>query len=77
MKIYGYQKDKEDLLELKEVSILTTIKELETLINFLKVTKVEHSKIIDEVEMCHSHFKDWNVEFKGEYSDFIIVTSKE
>jgi hypothetical protein len=79
MKAFGYQKDKNKLLELREVSILTTIKELETIIKFLQYTKDAHSKIIekDEIvrdELIHSHFRDWNKNFEKGSSDFIVGT---
>lgn len=75
MKVFGYQKDSENLIELKEVSFQTNIKELDKIIRFLQQVKEDHSKINGEVELCHSHFRDWDVEWRSGSTDIIIVTT--
>lgn len=77
MEVFGYQKDSENLIELQEVSFQSDIKELDKIIKFLQKVKEEHSKIIGEVEICHSHFRDWDVEWKAGSTDFIVVTTSK
>ena len=83
MKVFGYQKDKknlveEDLMELREVSFLSNIEELEKLITFLQEIKTQHSKLankfINETDLCHSHFRDWDTSWETGSVDVIIVT---
>jgi len=74
MEIYGYEKNGEDLLRLKEASILCSIKELESIIDFLQDIKKEHERYIDATEMNHSHYRDWDKKWKKGSPDFIIVT---
>jgi hypothetical protein len=75
MKVFGYQKDSEDLIELQEVSFQCNITELDKVIQFLQNVKEQHGKVIDEVELCHSHFRDWDVEWKADSTDIIVVTN--
>lgn len=77
MKVYGYQQGEKKLIELREVSFQTTVSELEKIIEFLQDVKIQHSKVIDEVELCHSHFRDWNVEWKPDSADIIVVTTSD
>lgn len=74
MKIFGYQKDSEDLLKLEEVSIQCSIGELENIISFLDKVKREHGTVEGRTDMCHSHFRDWNPTRKKGEPDIIIVT---
>jgi len=74
MEIYGYEKNGEDLLKLKEASILCSIKELESIIDFLQDIKKEHERYIDATEMNHAHYRDWDKNWKKGSPDFIIVT---
>lgn len=74
VKVFGYQKDSENLIELQEVSFQTDITELDKIIKFLQNVKEQHSKVIGEVELCHSHFRDWDDEWKPGSTDFIVVT---
>lgn len=75
MKVFGYQKDSEDLIELQEISLQSDITELDKIIKFLQNVKEQHSKVIDGVELCHSHFRDWDVEWKPGSTDIIVVTT--
>lgn len=75
MKVFGYQKDSENLIELQEVSFQSDIKELDKIIKFLQDVKEDHSKIIGEVELCHSHLRDWDIEWKVGSTDIIVVTT--
>jgi hypothetical protein len=77
LKVYGYQKNIEDLIELQEVSFQSDIKELDKLIKFLQEVKEQHSKINGEVELCHSHFRDWDIEWKAGSTDIIVVTTSK
>ena len=77
MKIFGYEKDRDDLLELEEVSLQCSIEELDKFIDFLHNVKKEHSTIVNKVEFCHSHFRDWDVTWKKGEADIIIVTEFE
>ncbi|OZM57721.1 hypothetical protein CIB95_04975 [Lottiidibacillus patelloidae] len=75
MKVFGYQKDSEKLMELEEVTFQTDIKELDKIIKFLQVIKEQHSKVNGEVE-CHSHFRDWDDQWNDNSTDLIVVTTK-
>ena len=75
VKVFGYQKDSENLIELQEISFQCSITELENIIKFLLNVKEQHTKVIDEVELCHSHFRDWQVEWKPGSTDIIVVTT--
>lgn len=74
MKLFGYQRDGDKLLELEEVSIQCDIKELEQIIHFLSKVKEEHAAVANMTSMCHSHFKDWNPAWQNGEADIIIVT---
>ncbi|MFT9497618.1 hypothetical protein [Anaerosolibacter sp.] len=77
MKVFGYQKDGEELIELQEVSFQSDIRELDKIIEFLQEVKEHHSKVIGEVELCHSHFRDWDVGWKAGSTDIIVVTTSK
>ncbi|WP_300304554.1 hypothetical protein [Anaerosolibacter sp.] len=77
MKVFGYQKDSEELIELQEVSFQSDIRELDKIIEFLQEVKEHHSKVIGEVELCHSHFRDWDVGWKAGSTDIIVVTTSK
>ena len=55
MKIYGYKKESDDFIELKEVSIECSIDTLDKVIDFLKQTRKLHNSVKDKTEICHSH----------------------
>lgn len=74
MKIYGYKKDNEDLIELSEISIMSNISELKNLLNYLQDVIQEHSTVVREAELCHSHLRDWCERWKDGQPDIIIVT---
>jgi len=75
MKVFGYEKDSENLIELQEVSFQSDITELDKIIKFLQSVKMQHSKVNGEVELCHSHFRDWDAEWKSDSTDIIVVTT--
>lgn len=77
VKIYGYEKDSDELLVLKEISLLCSIEELDKLICFLQTAKSEHNKVKNESPMCHSHFKDYDMTEESGQPDVIIVTKNE
>ena len=77
VKVFGYQNDSEELIELEEVSFKGNIRELDKLIKFLQQAKEQHSKVIGEVEMCHSHYRDWDTEWNPGTTDIIVVTTSK
>ena len=77
MKIFGYQKSNDDLLKLNEMSIQCDLDELEKIINFLKTVKKEHASVVGKIDMCHSHFRDWDKTWRKGEPDIIIVTNLE
>jgi len=77
MKAFGYQKDSEELIELQEVSFQTDIEGLDKLIKFLQKVKEQHIKVIGKSEICHTHFRDWDVDWKADSTDIIVVTTSK
>lgn len=77
MKVFGYQKGSEELIELQEVSFQSNIVELDKLIKFLQEVKEQHSKVTGEARLCHSHFCDWDVDWKAGFTDIIVVTTSK
>lgn len=75
MQIYGYQKDVDTLINLEEVSLQCTLEELDDIISFLTKSREEHANVIEKTSMCHSHFRDWNSEWKQGNPDIIVVTT--
>ena len=73
MKVFGYQKDSEELIELQEVSFQANIKELNKIITFLQNIKEQHSKLAGKGELCHSHFRDWYVEWQGLVQQILLL----
>lgn len=74
MKVFGYQENNDRLLNLEEVSIKCTINELQKIIGFLNKVQNEHINVMNKTDMCHSHFRDYDTEWKAGEPDFIIVT---
>jgi flagellin-specific chaperone FliS len=74
VKVFGYKNDSEELIELEEVSFQSDIEELDKIIKFLQEVKEQHSKVIGETELCHSHFRDWDVDWKAGSTDIIFTT---
>ena len=77
MKAFGYQKDSDELIELEEVSFQSDIEGLDKLIKFLQEVKEQHMKVIGESELCHSHFRDWDDDWKSDSTDIIVVTTSK
>lgn len=77
VKVFGYQRDSEILIELKEVTFQADIKELNKIIKFLENVRKEHGKVIVKEELCHSHFCDWDIEWKPGAADIIVVTGSK
>lgn len=75
MKVFAYQKDSENLIELQEVTFQSDIKELDKIIKFLKNVKEQHGKVTVKGGLCHSHFRDWDVEWQANSTDIIVVTN--
>lgn len=74
MKIFGYQKDGQELLELREATIACKgLDELDKIIDFLIEARKEHTFGAESMSpMCHSHFRDWDSTWKKGDPDFII-----
>ena len=75
MRVFGYNKDCEELIELQEVSFLSNIEELEKIIRFLQDKKEQHIKVTNETDLYHSHFRDWDIAWKDGSVDIIIATT--
>lgn len=74
MKLYGYEKNSEDMIELNEISIISSIKEMKKLVEFLEHTIECHSSLENSGEACHTHFRDWDSEWQSDQADLVIVT---
>lgn len=74
MKVYGYEKNNETMLELNEISICSSISELRKLVAFLENTINSHSSVAEKTEICHSHLRDWDSDWQTDQTDIIIVT---
>lgn len=74
MNIYGYEKNKKDLLEMSEISLQCSINELKLVIDFLNNTLEEHKSVKNKTDMCHSHFKDFNFQHDETDPDIIVVS---
>ncbi len=74
MKIYGYEKDNDNMIELNEVSIMSSISEMEQFIEFLKFAVESHSSVENSSELCHSHLRDWDENWINGQPDVIVVT---
>lgn len=66
MKIYGYQKNGELLLEMEEISIRCESKELDDVIDFLR--SVRNLMNDHGANFGHEHFNDWR-RVKGSSTD--------
>jgi len=74
MKIYGYEMNGEELLELEETSIDCTLEESEKLIEFFSYVKKKHYGKKSN-SMCHTHLRDWDTTWKESTPDLIIVSN--
>ena len=79
MRIFGYQKDGQELLELREATISCSgLDELDKIIDFLIEVRKEHALEAELMSpMCHSHLRDWDNTWKKGEPDFIIVSEFE
>ena len=77
MRVFGYQQNSEDLLQLEEISIECSIEELEKLIEFLNEVKTKHNAVKNQTDMCHSHYRDWKSDWNNKEPDIIMVTKFE
>ncbi|MCD9562549.1 hypothetical protein [Tenacibaculum maritimum] len=75
MKAYGYIKGThlESPSELREVTLLLSINEIEDVITFLQKIKKTHKDAEDITELCHTHLSDVIKKYRGEV-DVIIAT---
>lgn len=74
MKVYGYEKNGEDLLELEEMTFLCNLEELDEIIQFLQYVKKEHTGVNGETESCHTHLQDWKDNWTKGSTDIIVQT---
>ena len=77
MRIFGYQKDGQELLELREATISCRLDELDKIIDFLIEVRKKHASVAEITPMCHSHLRDWDNTWKKGDPDFIIVSEFE
>lgn len=75
MRVYGYQKDSEELIELGEVTFVSNIEGLEKIIEFFQEVKAQHSRVANGTDMCHSHLRDWDFAWKKGTIDIIVATT--
>ena len=71
----GYRKDIENFVELKEVSIVCNMDELDKIINFLLHVKEQHNAVKEKTSTCHSHYRDWSDVWREGDSDLIIISN--
>ena len=76
MKIFGYERNKDILLELEETSIDCTLEELEKLIVFFNEVKNNYYSKNDGSSMLHTHLRDWDKTWQINEPDLIIVNRK-
>ena len=76
MQIFSYQKNGEILMNLEEVTLQCSQKELEKIIRFLSETLQAHASVEDKTKMCHSHLRDWDTDWKTDELDLIVVTTQ-
>ena len=74
MRIFGYQKDSDKLLNLNEMTIQCDVNELDRIIVFLNEVKTKHSTVSEKTDMCHSHLRDIDLQWKNGDPDIIVVT---
>jgi hypothetical protein len=79
MKIYGYSASGRFIKNMKEATFSCDINDIDKLLSFLLFVKEKHTKTCQANEKTdtyiHSHFRDWDKDWKNGSSDFIVVTN--
>ena len=71
MKIYSYQEEKEEYLDLKEISLVASADELKQVVKLLeKAIKMKESKGGED----HIHLQDIWEEWSDELPDIVVTT---
>jgi len=61
-------------INLKEIRINCSVKELDKIIDFLSYCKEHHSGLNSEFPVCHSHLQDWDKSWRIGMPDIVIYT---
>lgn len=61
-------------INLKEITINCSVKELDKIIEFLKFCKKNHGGVDDEFNVCHTHLQDWDKSWKIGMTDIVIYS---
>ena len=77
MKVFGYAKNNEELMDLREASLLVNMNELDKLIEFLQMAKEKHGHVKNSGDFSYSHFRDWDRDWQVGDGDLIIAMMKE
>ncbi len=77
MKIVGFTNDEDKDVELREATLSCTIEELDRFIEFITEIRDIHKKFIDETELLHSHYRDWDNEWNETSTDIVIMNINE
>lgn len=76
MKLYGYEKNNDNILELSEITVVSSVTELRKLVNFLEDTITESEKFVVNSDMSHFHLSDWDKEWDRNNPEIIIVQDR-
>lgn len=71
MKIYGYSKSHDDLLEMTEISVMANATQLRNLAEF--ITRAADRLELSENSDSHIHFKDFEKAGDTNCADVIII----
>lgn len=77
MKLYGYEKNKEEIIELSEVSVVSSISDIIKLKGFLEHCLNTYSTEEISEDIIHLHYRDWNKEWKNDDADIVVVPKME
>jgi hypothetical protein len=77
MKIYSYQEEKEQFLDLKEISIVARVKDLSAIVKFFqKAIELQESENNYDYE-SHIHLQDEWQEWNDSFPDIVIQLKEE
>jgi len=74
MKVCGYELENENFVTLREASIVCSMEELSKIIAFLEFVRDKHEKAMSKTDFCHSHYQDWDIKWKPENTDLIVIS---
>lgn len=76
MKLYGYEKNNDSILELSEITFVSSVTELRKLVKFLEDTITESEKFMENSNLTHFHLRDWDKEWDENNPDIIFVQER-